>query len=478
VTHVILQPAGDPHARQHYADTIESPVSMQRLARFLMSDDIATLRAAHGERAVPTWGVTPGGREVNRHKWQRISPGDIALMARDRQIFVSGVVTHKAHSQSLAEELWGTNDSGATWEYLYFLDDIRPQAISVPDLNAVVGFEPGARVQGFNVLSEAKSEEILTAFGLARSGLAATHWEVTDWTLRPGDRIERKALHDRYGGRRQGGIGPSRRSPNVLLFTDPVTGRRHGYFDEWTLDGMYNYYGEGQRGDQRIVSGNAAVANHENDGRALRLFEGSGAMVTYIGEFALDTVKPWFEADAPETDGGSIRKAIVFRLRPVDIPPEPGSAVPATVRALMVEVVPVEEQFTEHAYVDPAREPYEAERREAILVRALRDHLVAMGHQVGRFRILPPGESKPLFSDLFDETSDVLVEGKGSVSRESIRMAIGQLADYVRFCPGAARVILVPECPRADLVALCRAQGIALVWPIGGSYAAQPALPW
>lgn len=77
-----------------------------------------------------------------------------------------------------------------------------------------------------------------------------------EWTLKPGDEIERKLLQEEHGGRTQGGIGPSNKSPNVFVFSDPVAGEQHGYFDGWRDDGCFHYTGEGQRGDQRMVSGN------------------------------------------------------------------------------------------------------------------------------------------------------------------------------------------------------------------------------
>ena len=53
-----------------------------------------------------------------------------------------------------------------------------------------------------------------------------------EWTLKPGDRIERKELHSIFGGRTQGGIGPSAKTANVFVFTHPVAGEKHGYYDE------------------------------------------------------------------------------------------------------------------------------------------------------------------------------------------------------------------------------------------------------
>jgi hypothetical protein len=170
---------------------------------------------------------------------------------------------------------------------------------------------------------------------------------------------------------------------------------------------------------------------------------------------------------------------IVFRLQPVDTKPqEPDSLLPEVPGGPTIEAVPVEEQHTERAFVEPSREPYEAERREAKLVKALRDHLRSDGHKVVRYRILPEGELKPLYADLYDETAKVLVEAKGGVTREALRMAIGQLADYSRFLPESARAILVPEQPRPDLLSLAESVGVSVLWPADGSYQASPELPW
>lgn len=47
-----------------------------------------------------------------------------------------------------------------------------------------------------------------------------------DWLLAPGESIRRIDLHELYGGRRQGGIGPSASTPNVLVRSAPTTALR------------------------------------------------------------------------------------------------------------------------------------------------------------------------------------------------------------------------------------------------------------
>jgi hypothetical protein len=295
-----------------------------------------------------------------------------------------------------------------------------------------------------------------------------------EWTLEPGTSIERTVLQARYGGRTQGGIGPSRKTPNVLIFSDPVAGEPHGYYDGWQADGCFHYTGEGQRGDQQMKSGNAAIFNHMEEGRALRVFEGARGVVTYVGEFELDQERPFYRTDAPETGDGPLREVIVFQLRPKNVAPrKPTSKLAAVLAEPGSQEVPIEQQQTERAYVAPSHEPYEAERREQRLVLDLEGHLRRLGHEVARQRIVPETEARPLFTDLYDATTGTLVEAKGTVERGAIRMAIGQLADYKRFVAGGEPkhlAVLLPKAPRPDLIKLLASQGIELIYPVENGF--------
>jgi hypothetical protein len=197
-------------------------------------------------------------------------------------------------------------------------------------------------------------------------------------------------------------------------------------------------------------------------------------IVRYEGEFELDSEQPWYTTDAPETGDGPVRSVIVFRLRPMgDVSPKPGQTkLDAVLNGSVTTEVAVEEQWTERAFVNPSREPYEAERREQAIVLSLRYHLRRLDHEVCRIKIVPPGEAKPLFSDLYDKTTKTLFEAKGTVERGAVRMAIGQLADYKRFVDGGAAklAVVLPFQPREDLLSLLQAEGIDVVWPDAGGF--------
>jgi hypothetical protein len=287
----------------------------------------------------------------------------------------------------------------------------------------------------------------------------------SEWHLNPGDQILRRDLHQQYGGRTQGGIGPSKSTANVLVFSDPVVAKEHGYFDDWGSDGCYHYTGEGQHGDQEMQSGNAAILRHKQQGRALRLFKGVRGVVEYLGEFETDDKLPYYSMDAPEAHDGPVRSVIVFRLRPLTQRATQENIAEVVASINKVELVPVEERYTERTFIEPSRQPYEAERRESKLVQTFRHYLQSKGYEVQRLQVLPAGEVKPIFSDLYVPEIPLLVEAKGTVERGSIRMALGQLLDYERFVEQARCAILVPSRPRPDIVELVRSAGVELYWP-------------
>lgn len=109
-----------------------------------------------------------------------------------------------------------------------------------------------------------------------------------------------------------------------------------------------------------------------------------------------------------------------------------------------------------------------AVRQEAQLVQRFVAYLEDCGHQVGRFRIQPPGESTSLYTDIFDVTDGCLYEAKASSTREAVRMAIGQLLDYSRhISPPPRLAILLPGLPTSDLLALLKLYKIVCVSDAG-----------
>jgi hypothetical protein len=111
----------------------------------------------------------------------------------------------------------------------------------------------------------------------------------------PGETIVREQIHGPYGGNAQAGITRSSSTPNVLVYSDHEKAGANGYdFDGWDeSQQVYYYTGEGKVGDQQMARGNKAIADHQADGTALRLFIAVGSQPGsdtrihhYVGQFA------------------------------------------------------------------------------------------------------------------------------------------------------------------------------------------------
>jgi hypothetical protein len=164
MTSVILQPVGSDVARQHFADTVDSPVRIERLSAFLAPSETDRLSEMYPGGEVPTWGVTLGTGGDHILAWERIQPGDIAVFTGGREVFASGIVTQVTRNPALARELWGESETGQTWELMYFLDSIEIRSISDIDFNEAAGYDSAFIHRRFMVLDEVRSAAVLEAY--------------------------------------------------------------------------------------------------------------------------------------------------------------------------------------------------------------------------------------------------------------------------------------------------------------------------
>jgi 5-methylcytosine-specific restriction protein A len=319
-------------------------------------------------------------------------------------------------------------------------------------------------------------------WALTRAGVrAAESLAEVAWDILPGTYLSREERRRRFGGSTYGGIEPSVQTPNVFVYSDPSAGAEYGYnFDGWAPDGsMFLYTGEGRRGDQTLREGNRAVAQHVEQGRALRVFVADGLIgqtqaknQRYVGEFRVDPNMPFVRSEAADVDGVD-RVVLVFRLLPVgDVWRRDGDesefAVPEPDRAEVEEQPGAEEALLENdaglPFMFGAREAGIALRRETALVNRFESLLHSRGHRTSRYRVRPRGQLRPLFTDLYDHTDRILYEAKASATRECVRMAIGQLLDYRRYVPINSRAsLLLPSCPAPDLLELIADLGLGCV---------------
>lgn len=126
----------------------------------------------------------------------------------------------------------------------------------------------------------------------------------------------RDQIHAVFGGQQQGGISTPKDHPLVIAFTGEA-GVSHGYHDFWDDGEVFHYFGEGQVGDMKYVSGNRAIGEHVRDGKTLVLFQmmGKRRPYRYLGRFMCQS--SYVQPGTPDREGRP-RSAIVFRLRSLE----------------------------------------------------------------------------------------------------------------------------------------------------------------
>jgi len=304
------------------------------------------------------------------------------------------------------------------------------------------------------------------------------------WTVQPGDTLIRQQIHDAFGGNPQAGISRSSTTPNVLVYSDHEKAATNGYdFDGWDESRrVYYYTGEGKIGDQEMLRGNKAIADHQADGTALRLFmaignkPGTGTRIhQYVGQFTLDRDLPYITRRAPGTDGVP-RQVFVFRLVPAGPVINPGRDAPistiegasraAEVTPVAIDAVPLADINAEQSEVEKTVSG-PVIQKEALLCQRFQRYLESHRRTVRRYKICPVGASAAIYSDLVDVTANILYEAKGAADRMSVRLALGQVLDYGRYVDDSRLAILLPEPPAADLVELLEMHTVGCVVEAG-----------
>ncbi|MFF5446923.1 hypothetical protein [Streptomyces sp. NPDC012888] len=332
---------------------------------------------------------------------------------------------------------------------------------------------------------------------------------MTKIILEPGLTTTREQIAQTFGGSKySGGIVPAKASGMVFVFSDPAAGAKHGYtFDGQADDDeygtLYMYTGAGGEGDQDLVRGNKVLHDTLRNGREVHLFVADGRVAgsatvlqRYVGQVVVDPIQPFVERRAPDQQG-ELRRVLVFRLRAAQgqnlLLTEKDAMQPATKTTVLdmepaakLGVLPAqvgvtekntEQHVTGETTANVAGGIRRVMRREGVLVKAFEEHLAQAGHSFKSFQITVAGEPGVLTPDLYDQTDHVLYEAKGQASRNNVRMAIGQLADYRRHIPGENTLrtaVLLPDEPTPDVKDLLAARNIALIYQTEDGFSGFP----
>ena len=125
---ILLQPSSEKEAMKHFTDTIESGVSVDLLKDKIKPEEYEKLKELNQEK-VKIWGLVPRLEGKERSEWRDLKENDLILFYKEKRFFYTARVHSKIHNQKLAEELWGLDKKGKTWEYIYFIKEGQDMAV-------------------------------------------------------------------------------------------------------------------------------------------------------------------------------------------------------------------------------------------------------------------------------------------------------------------------------------------------------------
>ena len=150
--------AGDAAARKHLSDSVTAPAPIALLDECLDPDQAAFLRPLLDDaQGFFAWGAVPGPRNVPM--WNAMQVGDVVLTVFDNRYRFASSVIGKVHSADLAKRIWGVDDEGKTWEYVYLLTPPRPVDVAVTAEPVISYLNNGYR--GFTRISDSRVEKII-----------------------------------------------------------------------------------------------------------------------------------------------------------------------------------------------------------------------------------------------------------------------------------------------------------------------------
>lgn len=342
--------------------------------------------------------------------------------------------------------------------------------------------KPGGNVRRIHneVLHAAVGGE--DTFGFITSFQKGEHMQ-DRWPYEPGQKIRRSTIHEQFGeGNHQNGIVPLKKRNDILLFSSVK--KRYSYAVEEGLrdDGTVAYIGMGggigNAAEQEV--NNKAVINSSEKGTALRLFSSDSPYVTYVGKFTLDDVPYCFQPEAAAAND----RFIVFNLIPVGkadlaimgAAPAPLSDITEGVPSAPAASSSDSAFIRKEKWVEKNETTVMRHERELTSTPLVRDEMKLQnqfGHWLENLNHIVRDVSmkdmgQPLYADLFDATTNIVIEAKVSQARGFVRTAIGQSLDYAHCMnlnlesPTVRPGILLPGIPTASLLSLCKEQGIIL----------------
>jgi 5-methylcytosine-specific restriction protein B len=178
--------AANRAAREHLDASMRQGIPLETLQPL---DDLYPTLASHAhDGRVFAWGARPGS--AAERKWERLSPGDVALVYSDGRFVMWGQVCARAKSHEVARRVWGEDENGEVWACMMFFDPVEEIDVSRSRVFQALGYKETYVPQGFEIPGDTRQARIVDEFGSVEefvTAISETPGRRSVWWVNQGD---------------------------------------------------------------------------------------------------------------------------------------------------------------------------------------------------------------------------------------------------------------------------------------------------
>lgn len=155
---VVLQQVTNKFARSNAGKTIEKPIALKYLQKYLPPDEFQEIESMCTEGKVYVWGA----KAERVHQFEKIDfRQSLVLFRRNSEVYKCGVILQWVFNPDLAEYLWGFDNDNQTWSLIYFLKDVKDFSVPASEINKLISRKPADNWQGLTAITSPTAEKVI-----------------------------------------------------------------------------------------------------------------------------------------------------------------------------------------------------------------------------------------------------------------------------------------------------------------------------
>lgn len=159
---LFFAPRSSETSRENFLATLESGYPIEEVRPYLTEEE---LQSIGNRQSLYIW----GNQKAKQPSWEKMNIRDwVAFYAKGEFVYVGKCILKK-QSEELARNLWGSvpdkEDENITWEFIFFLDEIRPIQLPLKVVQQLADYEEKMIVQGFMPINEKGMDGIINNYG-------------------------------------------------------------------------------------------------------------------------------------------------------------------------------------------------------------------------------------------------------------------------------------------------------------------------